>query len=116
VLTLLEENLATQKPCLCPHATARDFWSRAVLDPCTYSLHASLLPDESPSRRRRHHLEGLIFQLQDEGERGLKTNDKRALVSHRDGLHDLHTLLWAGAESPVPQRANSSEDLAAKAA
>ena len=109
VLTLLEENLANQQPCLCPHATARDLWSRAVLDPCTYSLHASLLPAEIPSRRRRHYLEGLIFQLQDEGKRGLGSKEKRALVSHRDGLYELHTLLWAGAESPVAQRTEATE-------
>ncbi len=100
VLQLLEENLAGPGTPLCASATGGDLWYRAVVDPCAYSLHASLLPDEVPNRRRRHYLEGLIFQLQDDGAHTLKANEKRALVSHRDGLFELHTLLWAGPRSP----------------
>jgi membrane glycosyltransferase len=72
-----------------------------MVEPRAYSLHASLLPDETPNRRRRHYLEGLIFQLQDDGAHTLKANEKRALVSHREGLYELHTMLWAGTRAPI---------------
>jgi membrane glycosyltransferase len=101
VLRRLEENLAAPSPLLCGETAGDDLWLRAVVDPCAYALHAALLPDETPSRRRRHYLEGLIFQLQDEGTGSLSPAEKRALLSHRDGLYELHTLLWAGAEPPA---------------
>lgn len=105
VLRLLDDNLAAPQPA--PQTTDRELWSWVVVDPGAYALHASLLPDETPSRRRRHALEGIIFQLQDEGPQSLNTAEKRALLSHRDGLHELHTQLWAGAEPPVSvQRLN----------
>ncbi|MBV5309912.1 MAG: glucans biosynthesis glucosyltransferase MdoH, partial [Chromatium okenii] len=98
-LQLLEENLVqTQTPAT---TNEGDFWLRAVVNPCTYALHAAQLPDEAPSRRRRHALEGLIFKLQDGGLNGLSTREKRSLISHRDGLHELHTLLWSNGESPL---------------
>ncbi|WP_295387565.1 glucans biosynthesis glucosyltransferase MdoH [uncultured Thiodictyon sp.] len=100
VLQLLEQNLAAAESSACDSATGDDLWYQAVVNPCAYSLHASLLPDETPNRRRRHYLEGLIFQLQDDGAHTLKAAEKRALVSHRDGLYELHTLLWAGARAP----------------
>ena len=114
VLQLLEENLAQcAMTRLCVSATGGDLWYRAVVDPCAYALHASLLPDETPNRRRRHYLEGLIFQLQDEGPGSLKPAEKRALVSHRDGLFELHTLLWA---APGNRQARPRATAAAEAA
>jgi membrane glycosyltransferase len=107
VLRQLERNLAAPPPLLCGEADEQDLWSRAVVHPCAYALHASLLPDEIPSRRRRHYLEGLIFQLQDEGAGSLSPSEKRALLSHRDGVYDLHTLLWAGAEPPATPAPNA---------
>lgn len=101
VLRQLDRNLALPSPLLCGEADGRDLWSRAVVDPCAYALHAFLLPDEIPSRRRRHYLEGLIFQLQDEGADSLTPEEKRTLLSHRDGLYELHTLRWAGSEPPA---------------
>jgi membrane glycosyltransferase len=100
VLKLLEENLADPSSKLCAGTISGDLWARAVVDPCAYALHASLLPDETPSRRRRHFLEGLIFKLQDEGPASLTAGEKRALLSHRDGLYELHTLKWAGSDAP----------------
>lgn len=102
VLRGLERHLTAPQALRYGETADRELWSRAVLDPCAYALHASLLPDESPSRRRRHYLEGLIFQLQDEGITSLSPSEKRALLSHRDGLYELHTLLWAAAEPPAP--------------
>lgn len=106
VLKQLEENLATSQAATSQAtfgaATDRcDYWSRTVADPGSYALHAALLPDETPSRRRHHALEGLIFKLQDEGPDSLTMQEKRALIAHRDGLYELHTLLWAGAKSPL---------------
>ncbi len=48
VLRILDENLSAPQPFLSAAASDRDFWSQAV-DPCTYALHASLLPDEPPT-------------------------------------------------------------------
>ncbi len=100
VLRLLEENLTKPQGALCTGVSGRDLWERAVVDPCAFALHASLLPDETPSRRRRHYLEGLIFKLQDEGPGSLTGAEKRALLSHRDGLFELHILKWARPEAP----------------
>ncbi len=108
VLELLEQNLAAAESPSCVPAESDGLWHRAVVDPCAYALHASLLPDETPNRRRRHYLEGLIFQLQDDGAHTLKPPEKRALVSHRDGLYELHTLLWAGPEAPVTTTPSAS--------
>ena len=110
VLQLLDDNLAAAEDA--PAGVPTDstgLWYRAVVDPCAQALHAALLPDETPNRRRRHYLEGLIFQLQDEGPQTLKMLEKRALVSHRDGVYDLHTLLWAGPEAPVTQEREHTE-------
>jgi membrane glycosyltransferase len=103
VLKLLEDNLAQQLASTHSGGAGsdRDVWSQTVVNPCPYALHASLLPDETPSRRRRHALEGLIFKLQDEGPDSLTSQEKRTLISHRDGLYELHTLLWAGAKPPM---------------
>ena len=101
VLRRLDQNLASPSSLPCCEIDEQELWSRAAADPYAYALHASLLPDETPSRRRRHYLEGLIFQLQDDGTGSLSPAEKRALLSHRDGLYELHTLLWAGAEPPA---------------
>lgn len=109
VLQLLEQNLAGPQAPLCAGAVEGDLWSRAVADPCAYTLHASLLPDETPSRRRRHYLQGLIFKLQDEGAESLSPAEKRALLSHRDGLYELHTLRWTGPATPEALAGRSAD-------
>lgn len=102
VLVLLNEQLDRIERPVCssvgengPGEMTSDLWYRAVIDPCAYALHAALLPDEVPNRRRRHYLEGLIFKLQDEGIDSLDPAEKRAILSHRDGLGELHLLLWS---------------------
>jgi membrane glycosyltransferase len=117
VLELLNQRLATSGSGLAAGGTdavegdggeiGGDLWYRAVIDPWAYSLHASLLPEETPNRRRRHYLEGLIFQLQDEGPNTLTPAEKRALLSHRDGLDELHLLLWSAAAPPTGVRASA---------
>jgi membrane glycosyltransferase len=101
VLKLLAENLRRPvRPSCEPAAVNAGPWYRAVVDPCVWSLHMSLLPAEAPSRRRRHYLEGLIFQLQDDGPESLTSAERRVLLSHRDGLQELHTLLWSAPVLP----------------
>lgn len=105
VLRGLEERLAeSSAPRVESPASARPFWTRSMMDPGVYALHDSLLRDEPQTRRRRHILEGLILQLQDEGEESLGLREKRALLTHREGLHLLHTRLWASPnlETPPP--------------
>ncbi|QIK37686.1 glucans biosynthesis glucosyltransferase MdoH [Caldichromatium japonicum] len=80
---------------------AQPFWVQAILDPRVYALHDALLYNEPQNRRRRHILEGLVFQLQDEGEESLSLREKRALLSHHDGLFLLHTRLWATPNPPT---------------
>lgn len=101
VLQLLDQQIAAPPAPPCRGAEGQDLWLRAVVDPCACALHSSLLPEETPSRRRRHYLEGLIFQLQDEGAASLSAAERRALISHRDGLFELHELLWSGPSAPV---------------
>jgi membrane glycosyltransferase len=100
VLQLLAANRAAPAPPLCATGVSGSPWYRAVVDPCAWALHMSLLPQETPSRRRLHYLQGLIFQLQDEGPDSLTPGEKRALLSHRDGLYELHTLLWSAPSCP----------------
>jgi membrane glycosyltransferase len=114
VLELLAEQMKDTGSALCSaetgsEAIAGDLWFRAVIDPCAYALHASLLPEEMPNRRRRHYLEGLIFQLQDEGPGSLGASEKRVLLSHRDGLEELHLLLWSAPTGPVAVQAPSPQ-------
>lgn len=101
VLQLLDQQMSAPPAPPCRGMEGQDPWFRAVVDPCAYGLHSSLLPEETPSRRRRHYLEGLIFQLQDEGAASLSASEKRALISHRDGLSELHDLLWSEPRAPV---------------
>ncbi|HSO83186.1 glucans biosynthesis glucosyltransferase MdoH [Thiocapsa sp.] len=119
VLELLTEQMKNTGSALCSADTASgergseeivgDLWYRAVIDPCAYALHASLLPEEIPNRRRRHYLEGLIFQLQDEGPDSLSAAEKRVLLSHRDGLEELHLLLWSAPVGPAAVPARSPQ-------
>ncbi len=119
VLQILNEKIAETGSALCSAQSGAgesgtgemtgDLWYRAVIDPCAYSLHAALLPEEIPNRRRRHYLEGLIFQLQDEGPNSLSAAEKRVLLSHRDGLEELHLLLWSAPVGPAAVQAPSPQ-------
>ncbi|MFZ0788735.1 MAG: glucans biosynthesis glucosyltransferase MdoH [Chromatiaceae bacterium] len=100
VLTRLDAQLAEQSPAEGIAAPGRGPWCRAVADARVCALHASMLPDEPPSRRRHHYLEGLIFQIEDEGPGSLSPAERRALVSHREGLYELHTMIWGRPEAP----------------
>ena len=84
-------------------ATDGDLWvSGGGYFLCLRLACASLLPDETPNRRRWHYLEGLIFQLQDEGPGSLKPAGEACPGLHRTGCSSLHTLLWV---TPPPTAA-----------
>lgn len=104
VLRRLDEELGDPPRRSHPDGEGPPLWTRAIQEPCIYALHDCLLHDEPQTRRRRHALEGMVLQLQDEGPDSLSLKDKRALLSHRDGLHLLHTRLWARPDPPGARR------------
>ena len=69
---------------------------QALTDPYVNALHRSLLPEgESPGKRRRHYLEGLIHQLEEEGPDSLSPTQKRELIADPETLLRLHALFWS---------------------
>lgn len=97
VLCYLEEHLQEHEPVLpvlWDKPTSR--FLQALTDPYVNALHLSLLPVvESPNKRRRHYLEGLIHQLEEEGPNSLSATQKRDLISDPDTLLRLHALFWS---------------------
>jgi len=97
VLRYLDENLREDDPVL------PVLWDRpssrfvqALTDPYVNALHLSLLPEsEPPGKRRRHYLEGLIHQLEEEGPDSLSAAQKRELIADSDTLLRLHALFWS---------------------
>lgn len=97
VLRYLEENLRDDDPVL---PVLRDKPSsrfvQALTDPYVNALHLSLLPErEPPGKRRRHYLEGLIHQLEEEGPDSLSAAQKRDLIADPGTLQRLHALFWS---------------------
>lgn len=71
-------------------------WCEAIVDPFVNALHRSLLLTEQPlSRRRKHYLEGLVHQIEEDGPASLTPAEKRALISHPEMLRRLHFYVWA---------------------
>ena len=69
---------------------------QALVDPYVNALHRSLLPErEPPGKRRRHYLEGLIHQLEEEGPNSLSPAQKRELIADPETLLRLHALFWS---------------------
>ena len=69
---------------------------QALTDPYVNALHRSLLPErEPPNRRRRHYLEGLIHQLEEEGPDSLSAAQRRELIADPETLLRLHALFWS---------------------
>jgi membrane glycosyltransferase len=79
VLRYLEENLRRGSTGLAGVAgTPSNRFVQVLTDPYVNALHRSLLPErEPPGKRRRHYLEGLIHQLEEEGPDSLKPAQKR---------------------------------------
>ncbi len=97
VLLYLAENLQDDDPALAalrdrPHSR----FVQALTDPYVNALHLSLLPvREPPGKRRRHYLEGLIHQLEEEGPDSLSAVQKRDLIAEPETLLRLHVLFWS---------------------
>jgi membrane glycosyltransferase len=69
---------------------------QALTDPYVNALHRSLLPErEPPNRRRRHYLEGLVHQLEEEGPDSLSAAQRRELIADPETLLRLHALFWS---------------------
>ncbi|HUM92767.1 MAG TPA: glucans biosynthesis glucosyltransferase MdoH, partial [Candidatus Competibacter sp.] len=97
VLRYLEENLQDDEPVLpVLRETPHSRFVQALTDPYVNALHLSLLPErEPPGKRRRHYLEGLIHQLEEEGPDSLSAAQKRDLIADPDTLRQLHALFWS---------------------
>jgi membrane glycosyltransferase len=66
---------------------------QALMAPPINALHLSLLPATTTTRRHRHYLQGLIYQMQEEGPDKLAPLEKRALLADRDTVQELHLSL-----------------------
>lgn len=97
VLLTLEANLANAQPQLAvlQHPVPSRFL-QVLSDPYVNALHRSLLPQTAPlNKRRRHYLEGLIHQLEEEGEGSLHPAQQRELIADSETLLRLHALFWS---------------------
>ena len=99
VLRYLEDGLRENDPVLPALRRAPvNRFIQALTDPYVNALHRSLLPErEPPSKRRRHYLEGLIHQLEEEGPDSLSSAQKRELIADPETLLRLHALFWSRA-------------------
>src|SRR5690606_20777552 len=70
-------------------------WVAALLNPGVYSLHRKLLPVEEPTRRQRHHLDGLMYTFIDQSEDALDANERRAMITNAVCLKRIHIGLWS---------------------
>ena len=97
VLRDLEDGLRETKPVLpVLRKTPPSRFVQALVDPYVNALHRSLLPErEPPGKRRRHYLEGLIHQLEEEGPNSLSSAQKRELIADPETLLRLHALFWS---------------------
>jgi len=97
VLRYLEENLEEDEPVLpVLREKPASRFVQALTDPYVNALHLSLLPErEPPGKRRRHYLEGLVHQLEEEGPDSLSAAQKRDLIADPETLQRLHALFWS---------------------
>jgi membrane glycosyltransferase len=69
---------------------------QVILDPPINALHLSMLPAARlTSKRHRHYLQGLVYQLLEEGADKLGVAEKRALLNDPETLRELHLLAWS---------------------
>ncbi|MDQ5908298.1 MAG: rane glycosyltransferase [Pseudomonadota bacterium] len=97
VLRDLDRYLQDSEPTLpvLRQATSSRFM-QALIDPYVNALHRSLLPErEPPGKRRRHYLEGLVQQLEEDGPDSLSPQQKRELIADPETLLRLHAWFWS---------------------
>ncbi len=84
---------------------------QVLAEPKVNALHLALLPAHAsaPDKRYRHYLQGLVYQLLEEGINSLSASERRALLLDRETVLQLHTLLWG-----LPAMAGSLGQLSAK--
>lgn len=78
-----------------PAGTNEPLWLAALLDPRVYRLHRGMLPDEEPTRRQRHHLDGLMYTLIDQSAEALGSAERRAMITNAACLKRIHIGLWS---------------------
>jgi membrane glycosyltransferase len=79
-----------------PPNTMGSRFVQALVDPPVNALHRALLPPRvHQNTRQRHYLQGLVYQLLEEGAHTLSVQEKRALLSDRDMLQEVHLLSWS---------------------
>jgi len=97
VLRYLEEHLEEHEPMLpALRERAVSRFVQALADPGVNALHLALLPErDPPGKRRRHYLEGLIQQLEEEGPDGLSPAQRRELLAEPELVQRLHVGFWS---------------------
>ncbi len=96
VLQFLRDNMRKDAEMPAPPVAGAGRFSQAFIEPFVNALHIALLPAHlhAPSRRRRHYLESLIYQLLEDGPHSLSAAEKRELLADQDTLRRLHILAW----------------------
>lgn len=97
VLQRLAVHLHTPDPPLLANAgdAPNSRFLQTLTDPLTHALHQALLPPDKADKRHQHYLQGLIYQLLEEGVETLTPVEKRALLSSPQTLQELHRLTWS---------------------
>lgn len=93
VLTRLKHYV--QQPDTLPLLSTTSRFIQVIVEPPVYALHASLLPKIINSKRYQHYLQGLIYQLLEDGPEQLTATEKRALLTDHATLQTLHWLTWS---------------------
>lgn len=91
VIRYLRANLAAADPVADQYGDEQ----RKIADPGVCALHVALLPDRQLTRRARHQLRALFYQVVEEGPESMSQNDKRSLVADPESLLRLHALMWS---------------------
>ncbi len=103
VLQRLHYYLAQPDPPLLSNQSSSRFM-QVLLEPPAHNLHTAPLPPAHHGKRHRHYLQGLIYQLLEEGAERLNTAEKRALLSDKEALQTLHILFWSQTQPPFAQQ------------
>ncbi|MEX2124765.1 MAG: glucans biosynthesis glucosyltransferase MdoH [Woeseia sp.] len=76
-------------------AASQPLWLAALLNPHIYDLHRQMLQTDEPTRRQRHHLDGLMYTLIDQNENALDIAERRAMIANATCLKRIHIGLWS---------------------